>query len=190
MTISERERERRKSPEFRAYNRGYYAKNREKMQEKAAAKRDADRGSYRARMSAYDKDNREKRKSNSSLFHRQRCEREPWYTAFRSAQVRSQKLGREFTITMQFLSTIWTGRCALTGVAFVVNDRSGPAPKSPSLDRIDNSQGYTPANVRFVLNCVNLFKGSLPETEFRDLAVLLGKRLSVEPVRSRRRAIV
>ncbi|MEN6306068.1 MAG: hypothetical protein ABFD96_25305 [Armatimonadia bacterium] len=48
-------------------------------------------------------------------------------------------------------------RCAMTGIAFFSREKGSSKchPYCPSLDRIDNSKGYTKDNVRIVLFAVN-----------------------------------
>ena len=57
------------------------------------------------------------------------------------------------------------GRCAETGDVFDIR-RSRMA---PSPDRIDNAQGYTRGNVRFVTWTVNRCRGDMSIPEFRAL---------------------
>lgn len=83
------------------------------------------------------------------------------YQLFDSARTRANKKGIEFSITRGFIEQLFRsngGRCSLTGIEFDFNPPSGTRynPYSPSLDRIDNSKGYTPDNVRLVLTCVNI----------------------------------
>ena len=48
-------------------------------------------------------------------------------------------------------------RCAVTGVPFSLDrHKAGRAPRAPSMDRIDDSRGYEPGNVRLVCQLANL----------------------------------
>ena len=56
------------------------------------------------------------------------------------------------------------GCCALTGLPLATN---GPFNDiTASLDRIDNSRGYTPDNVHWVHKAVNFMRGDMPLDEF------------------------
>ena len=173
MSISDKERARRATPEHKARAKAYALANKDRILEQSAARRRANRAAYRASRAKYDKGHRDIRKNNSSVFRKLRCEREPWYTAFRSAQVRCKKSGRDFSITLDYLASLWTGRCALTGMEFVTNTVPGPHAFSATLDRIDSRRGYVPGNVRFLLHCVNSFKNNMTDNELRVVAQAL-----------------
>lgn len=78
----------------------------------------------------------------------------------RAAKRRSKERGQPFSLTPDDLvSLIYRsdGRCEVSGVPFseVAVNGSARKPLVASLDRIDNSQGYTPENVRLVCAIVN-----------------------------------
>lgn len=89
-------------------------------------------------------------------------------TLLNSARNRAHKYP-EFDLDENFiLDKIITGRCEVTGLPF---DMSSPSktsknPYSPSIDRIDNTKGYTKENTRIVLWQVNLMHGELSDDEF------------------------
>jgi hypothetical protein len=70
----------------------------------------------------------------------------------------------EAVVDPQYLKGLWesqNGRCPLTGWCLELPRNSmgwekGAAPKSASLDRIDQSRGYVQGNVRFVALIANL----------------------------------
>lgn len=82
--------------------------------------------------------------------------------AHTGARKRAAKSGLDFKLTLAELEGfLWQqkARCAVSGLPFTV-DVAGEgqfrAPMRPSLDRIDNSRGYVPGNVRWVLTLVNI----------------------------------
>jgi hypothetical protein len=82
----------------------------------------------------------------------------------------------QWGLTLEQLDDLWArqkGRCALTGIrmSHTTND-----PYKMSLDRIDNSRGYTPDNVQFVCACVNFMKNDSTEEEFVRLCRLVSSR--------------
>ena len=62
------------------------------------------------------------------------------------------------------------GNCAVTGLAMNTQKGAGIRFTSPSLDRIDNTKGYEPGNVRWVCYAVNTMKGKMTDQELRDWA--------------------
>jgi hypothetical protein len=70
----------------------------------------------------------------------------------------------EFSLPTDFIHELWEkqgGKCCLTGTDFelVTGGNCGYKrfnPNSASVDRIDNSKGYTPDNVRLVCTAINL----------------------------------
>ena len=75
-----------------------------------------------------------------------------------SARDRARNSGMKYDIDWKYLLSIYTGRCALTGIYFDLWGDVGKGKKNPytvSLDRIDSTRGYTKDNVRLVLWAVN-----------------------------------
>lgn len=77
---------------------------------------------------------------------------------------------REFTITHADLVNMWEsqqGRCAISGVILTHHkDGSGTKEFNASIDRVSNSQGYTPNNIQLVCYRTNLLKHTLTEDMF------------------------
>lgn len=78
---------------------------------------------------------------------------------FRAAKLRSKKHNLPFDITAKWIEQkLINNFCELTGLPFdfkpAKNTRLNPY--SPSLDRINNAEGYTQTNVRVVLTSVNM----------------------------------
>lgn len=99
--------------------------------------------------------------------------RRPWARNLSVRQAHAKKRGIPFTIKVADVRAVWTGRCAITGLPFdLINQsgRAGPQPFSPSLDRIDPAKGYVPGNVRFVLHCVNAFRGIMSDERMKAVA--------------------
>lgn len=83
---------------------------------------------------------------------------------FHAAKARAKKRGMDFSLSQEFVLELWekqNGSCCLTGIPFelITGGNCGYKrynPYSASLDRIDNSKGYTPENVRLVCTAINL----------------------------------
>jgi hypothetical protein len=93
----------------------------------------------------------------------------PWKVMLSSARARAARKGIEFDLDDDWAEARWTGYCELTGIEFQPGTKFWAA----SLDRIDNSRGYVKDNCRFVLNAVNLFKGSATDEEMFAVAQAL-----------------
>lgn len=77
----------------------------------------------------------------------------------RDAKHRANKVGREFSLTIEWVQERILLPCALTGLPFVFKHTLGRNPFSPSIDRIDSLLGYTPDNCRLILFTVNSARG-------------------------------
>lgn len=99
--------------------------------------------------------------------------RRPWTRSLGVRQAHAKKMGIPFTLKVKDVESIWTGKCAITGLPFdLVNTtgKRGPRPFSPSLDRIEAEVGYVPGNVRFVLQCVNAFRSTMTDVQMKEVA--------------------
>jgi hypothetical protein len=78
---------------------------------------------------------------------------------------------REFSITLDDLKDLWNqqnGVCAVTGLELVIkafDDNQSKSPFQASLDRIDNSKGYTKNNIRFVCLMFNYARNNFTDAE-------------------------
>ena len=103
--------------------------------------------------------NREDKNANRAAY----CDRksdDPHFRARRlydAALQRTRKRGTEFALTVEWIrERIEAGHCEVTGIPFEFDGR----PWSPSLDRIDNTLGYTTDNVQVVVWTYNAAKGT------------------------------
>lgn len=99
----------------------------------------------------------------------------PWESLINGARSRAKAHGKEFNLTHEWAASVWTGRCAITGHPFdmIRRMRHGGFNYSPSIDRIDNSVGYTTDNCRFILFAVNIFKRAMSDEDMLKIADLL-----------------
>lgn len=102
--------------------------------------------------------------------------KKPWEHAIMFIKYRARHRNKDYDLDYQWGKEQWTGRCSMTGIQFdVSSDKRGGGPFSPSTDRIDNSRGYLKDNCRFVLNCVNAFKGTMTDAEVIMIAQAIVK---------------
>lgn len=92
---------------------------------------------------------------NKKLFFEYRRTRLRNYLLVR-AKGRAKRLGLAFDLTLDDINI--PDRCPALGIELYVSDGLGPSDNSPSIDRIDNTQGYIRGNVVIVSNLVNRVK--------------------------------
>ena len=81
----------------------------------------------------------------------------PEWRMHQRAKQRCKASGREFTIAVEDI--VIPDKCPILGIELNMNSgRSGAYPNSPSLDRIDNSRGYTPDNIQVISQQANAMK--------------------------------
>lgn len=94
--------------------------------------------------------------------------------ALRLAKKRASERGREFDIDEQWVSDELERNgylCQLTGIAFDVSIVEGGArPFGPSIDRLDNSRGYTKDNCRIILTSMNIMLNTWGDEIFEKVA--------------------
>lgn len=83
------------------------------------------------------------------------------------ARDRARDEGTEFSISVEDIPEC-PERCPVSGLLFD-NTRGKLKDNSPSLDRIDNSKGYIPGNVRIISRRANTRKSDLSLEEIKNL---------------------
>lgn len=83
----------------------------------------------------------------------------------------ARKRGIEFALSIEYAWSLFTGKCALSGVPIsLCSTTKGSNPDyslfTASLDRIDSSLGYIEGNVQWVHKTVNYIKRDLSDAEF------------------------
>jgi len=96
------------------------------------------------------------------------------YMLYRTRHM-AKKAGIPFSLTLGwFKANLQRGTCQVTGLEFVKpvyqrGNRGQRGPYTPSVDRIDNTKGYTPDNCRMVIWMANLAKNSYSDIDFARL---------------------
>ena len=85
-----------------------------------------------------------------------------------SCRGRARRKGLEFDLTKEWLVPLLERPCPLTGIEF--DFEGGPRNlRTPSVDRIDSSKGYTKDNCRVILWALNAAFGTWGEAAFREI---------------------
>jgi hypothetical protein len=103
----------------------------------------------------------------------------------RGAQRRSKDTPKEVTIKGDQIAAILdSGYCQATGLPFDMDSTkfSHTSPLAPSLDRKDNSKGYTPDNTQVVVWIYNNAKSDWGEGALNALAHALVNRIGEKNV--------
>lgn len=92
-------------------------------------------------------------------------EKNPLRNLLKNVKSRAKKEGVEFSINEEHL--IWPEFCPVLGLKLIRNSKKGWSDDTHSIDRVDNSKGYIPGNVRIVSWKANDIKGhaSIEELE-------------------------
>ncbi len=95
---------------------------------------------------------------------------------FNEAKLRAKKKGLEFSITVEDIHIPTT--CPYLG-SLLDRNRQGPKDHRPSLDRIDNTKGYTPENIQVISTLANKMKNTSSREEL--VAFAHGVLRGIEP---------
>lgn len=103
---------------------------------------------------------------------------------YKKIQRQAELRGIEFSVTPQYLQSIFDGHCYFSNIKLKIGTYSRRNNKTDlgnaSLDRLDSNKGYIENNVVWVYKQINLMKHTLSSTEFLDLCkkIVLNKKLS------------
>jgi hypothetical protein len=84
------------------------------------------------------------------------------------AKKRATKKGIDFSINADDL--VIPEVCPVLGIPIIISSSGSGTSNSPSLDRVDSSQGYTPCNVRVISWRANRLKSDATLHEVESLA--------------------
>jgi hypothetical protein len=102
--------------------------------------------------------------------HQERTRRTPLYSLISILALARKRA--EVTINQHYLLELYDqqqGLCALSGIKLTWATGK-MSPTSLSVDRIDNSKGYIPGNVRLVCVAINAFRGTMNDEEMLKMA--------------------
>lgn len=103
----------------------------------------------------------------------------PEYKMWQRAKNRSKSSGREFNLKVSDI--VIPDVCPILGIKLVVNSgRSGAYRNSPSLDRVDNTRGYTSDNIKVISQLANAMKCHATNAELRSFASWVLRNIPAE----------
>ncbi len=110
--------------------------------------------------------------------NRVKCQTPEWKMHQR-AKMRSKERGLEFDL--QVTDIVIPDVCPILGIKLNMNSgKSGAYRNSPSLDRIDNSRGYTKDNIQVISQQANAMKHTASVSELRKFASWVTKTYPAE----------
>lgn len=93
----------------------------------------------------------------------------PEWKMHQRAKQRAKQLGREFNLSVSDITI--PDYCPILGIKLNMNSgKSGAYRNSPSLDRIDNSKGYTKDNIQVISQLANAMKCHATNEELHKFA--------------------
>jgi len=100
-----------------------------------------------------------------------------WKSIVNACRTRGEGRIIKFTITIEQAWELFMqqgGRCALSGVDIVLSPNREE--RTASLDRKDSSGGYEEGNIQWVHKRVNVMKGDLPDSEFKNWCRIISNK--------------
>lgn len=94
------------------------------------------------------------------------------YSMYHRAKIRAKKKKMEFTISVEDVTI--PNCCPVLGIPLQISDGK-PSDNSPSLDRIDNTKGYTPNNICVISYRANSIKRDSSIDELQKLLTWMEK---------------
>ncbi len=106
----------------------------------------------------------------------------PFKFSAQKARRRAKTEGWECNVDAEYLETIWTGVCPITGATLHIGQEKGTIPDTnlASLDRLDSTKGYIKGNVQYIAFRCNNIKTDASFEEFEQIYFWWKKRLENE----------
>jgi hypothetical protein len=90
------------------------------------------------------------------------------YSSFKMFEKGAKCRGLEWNLKYEDVCGLWNGKCALSNMSLV----DGPNYKRTwSLDRIENSKGYTIDNIRIIHKKLNVMRGAMDNDDFINYCI-------------------
>jgi hypothetical protein len=110
----------------------------------------------------------------------------PWKYLLQSRRLDAVKRSLVYELSDEWAIARWTGHCEISGLPFSKQgEGTGPHPMSPSIDRTDQSIGYTQNNCRFILWAINGMRGRGTDETMYMIAKAIVARMDINTAHSR-----
>ncbi len=102
------------------------------------------------------------------------------FSPFRNLLHKIRNRKHKNNLTLEDLKLIWdkqNGKCAITGLSMILPETTASTnvgPKCVSIDRIDNTKGYTNDNVQLVCYSANLARNSFSIEDIKEFFKEIG----------------
>lgn len=155
------------------YQRTYYLKHKEKRNAHSRAWAIKHSDYTKARAKRY----REQTQQDPELLAKSQAVRKAWNQKnperilLKAARFRAKRDGREFTIELCDIHI--PEKCPILNTPFTFEGRY-----APSLDRLNNEEGYTPKNIRVISWLANAMKQNASDEELRAFAANIGSYIA------------
>ena len=95
----------------------------------------------------------------------------PFKFSAQQARRRARSEGWECNVDIEYLKSIWTGVCPITGVELQIGQAKDTIPDTyrASLDRLDSTKGYVKGNVQYISFRANNIKTDSSFEEFEQI---------------------
>jgi len=151
------------------YDKRYREKNKKKLAERSKKWREDNREQW---LDVHQKmRNRPEYIESQKEYVAERRITKPFIFAAQIIRHRAKLMGIECELTPEYLESIWTGICPIFGVEIFIGSKKGEISDlyQASVDRLDNSKGYTEGNVHFISFRANRLKRDASFAEFEKI---------------------
>lgn len=129
-------------------------------------------------------DNPEKHREGSREAKRRLAVEDPARRLLYQYRKSSKQRGLHFALEIEDIEAMLAPMvCSVTGLPLMLHHDGGSTvnPWAPSIDRLDNSRGYEPGNVRMVCCAFNIMRNDFPDDVVRTLAAAVHGALNRAP---------
>lgn len=162
------------------YRQRWYQKNRDRQVENVKKWREENREKYLAGHRSHRSTDEYKEREKARVIQSRRTN--PFKFSAQKARRRAKTEGWECDIDAEYLKSIWTGICPITGAELQIGQAKDTVPDThlASLDRLDSTRGYVKGNVQYIAFRANNIKTDASFEEFEQIYFWWKKRLQDE----------
>ncbi len=120
---------------------------------------------------AYYQKTKAQRRERQRAYYAEARDKDPIRYAFNCIKQGAKDRNIEFSITKEYLESIWNTHCPILGIPLFRNTGGKTASdNSPSIDRIDNTKGYIEGNIMVISYRANVIKNMGTAEEHQKIA--------------------